>query len=120
MNGPTINFGWRSRSDITDEEAAQIGQRALGLGCHVHVMLRDGDDPPQWSRVEAFDPNLRVKSPEHVILEDGIRTSGESYNLAVAMNLALDKYEIELDERTWTPEELVQIAAQSGMAVSRG
>ncbi len=117
MNGPTINFGWRSRSDITDEEAAQIGQRALGLGCHVHVLTTNA----RWAfRVEAFDPNLRVKSPEHVILEDGIRTIGESYNLAVAMNLALDKYEIELDERTWTPEELVQIAAQSGMAVSRG
>lgn len=118
MIGPTINFGWRSRSDITDAEAAALGRRALDLGCHLHVLPTN----PRWLyRVEAFAPNLRVKSEEHVILSDGLRVMGEHSNLAVAMALALDKYETALAEHDegWSADELLTIASQSGMEVRR-
>ncbi len=103
MNGPTINFGAFSKDDITDPVAlAKVASRAVDLGVHLHVLPTNR----RWAyRVRAFS--------------DAFSAEGRDYDLVVAMAIALDKYEIELDEHTWTNEELLTIANQSGIEVSR-
>jgi hypothetical protein len=106
-----------ARARLTPDDFHRIDNRAKALGCHLTVLwyIRGG-----WhATVMVPDPDTGVlfAQTSRTAASETVRRDG----LAAFLDEALDSHQrtwVELLPQ-WTPEELVQIAVQSGMDVTR-
>lgn len=106
-----------ARARLTPDEFQRIKARAKALGCRLTVLwyIRGG-----WhATVNVPDPDTGVPFAQtsRTAASETVRRDG----LAFFLDETLDAHQRTWVDilRGWTPEELVQIAAQSGIEVQR-
>jgi hypothetical protein len=97
----SIRFTSMTRANIDPADALTIGTRAMEMGADIGVM---------WE--------ARARRYASGASKDGHRSEAYGQTVAEALTKALDGLERIL--APWTPDELVTIAAQSGLEVRRG
>ncbi len=108
MSGATLNLSPYAAQSLSLEEERAIARRAVDLHARVYAIARNRPGFGEWSvRVVSWWTG-RDGAPLGQIDHRAVG------HLADVIERALDDFEAKY---AWTPEELVQIAAQSGLPV---
>ncbi len=111
LKGERLSLTPWAAQRLSDDEQLRLTERAASMGVRVSA----GMSGKEWTiRVVSDMTRTRYGSPEPLALHSFHHLTG---NLSMLIGRCLDEYE---RREAWTDEEILTIANQSGIEVSRG